>query len=116
MTIIVPGTVRSMNLYEPTGTLSELKKPVDYISKVKVIGLKMLRPNGKTANIPVRLSSREFFTLQKMEITMPDDKAETRQKHSVLSVILFKEMIGCRMQHTVGKCTNGNFPITRQPL
>ena len=56
-----------------------MKKPVDYISKVKVIGLKMLRPNGKTANIPVRLSSREFVTLQKMEITLPDDKAETRQ-------------------------------------
>ena len=79
MTVIVPGTVRSMNLYEPTGTQSELKKPVDYISKVEVTGIKMLRPNGKTANIPVRLTSREFVSLQKMEITLPDDKGNTRQ-------------------------------------
>ena len=71
MTVIVPGTVRAMNLYEPTGILSELKKPVDYISKVSVNGLRMLRPNGKPASIPVRLSSREFIPIQKMEVTLP---------------------------------------------
>ncbi len=71
MTVIVPGIVRVMNLYEPTGTLSELKKPVDYIRKVSVNGLRMLRPNGKPANIPVRLSSREFIPLQKMEVILP---------------------------------------------
>ncbi len=72
MTVIVPGTVRTMNLYEPTGTLSELKKPVDYISKVNVIGLKMLRPNGKPADIPIRLSSREFLSKKDMEIILPE--------------------------------------------
>ena len=79
MTVIVPGTVRTLDLYEPTGTLSELKKPVDYINKVIVNGLKILRPNGKTANIPVRLSTREFIPIQKMEISLPNDKADTRQ-------------------------------------
>ena len=79
MTVIVPGTVRSLDLYEPTGTLSELKKPVDYINKVIVNGLKTLRPNGKTVNIPVRLSTREFIPIQKMEISLPNDKADTRQ-------------------------------------
>lgn len=72
MTVIVPGTVHAMNLYHPTGTLSELKKPVDYISKVSVNGLKMMRPNGKPANIPVRLSSKEFITTQKLEVTLPE--------------------------------------------
>ncbi len=71
MTVIVPGTVRTLDLYEPTGTLSELKKPVDYLNKVIVNGLKILRPNGKPANIPVRLSTREFIPIQKMEITLP---------------------------------------------
>ena len=72
MTVIVPGTVRAMNLYEPTGILSELKKPVEYISKVSVEGLRMLRPNGKPASIPVRLSSRDFIPIQKMEVTLPE--------------------------------------------
>ena len=72
MTVIIPGTVRTMNLYEPTGILSELKKPVEYISKVSVNGLRMLRPNGKPASIPVRLSSREFIPIQKMEVTLPE--------------------------------------------
>ena len=79
MTVIVPGTVRSMNLYHPTGTLSELKKPVDYINKVIVNGLKMIRPNGKPANIPIRLSSREFITNQKMEVALPNGKNNVRQ-------------------------------------
>ena len=78
MTVIVPGTVRAMNLYHPTGTLSELKKPVDYISKVSVNGLKMLRPNGKPADIPVRLSSREFIPIQTMEVILPNGKDNVR--------------------------------------
>ena len=72
MTVIVPATVHSMNLYHPTGTLSELKKPVDYLSKVSVNGLKMMRPNGKPVNIPIRLSSKVFITTQKLEVSLPE--------------------------------------------
>lgn len=72
MTVVAPLYVRSMNLYDPTGTLSELGKPVDYISKVKVSGLKIVRPNGKPAKIKVNLSSKEFLTKQKLEVTLPD--------------------------------------------
>ena len=68
MTVIVPGMVRSLDLYEPAGELSELKRPVDYINKVIVSGLKMFKPNGKPADIPVRLSSREFIANQQMEV------------------------------------------------
>lgn len=66
MTVVVPAMVNTLNLYEPTGKLSELKKPVDYISSVMVEGLKIVRTNGKPAKINVRLSSREFITRQKM--------------------------------------------------
>lgn len=77
MTVIAPLTVRSMNLYDPTGTLSELKKPVDYISEVKVTGLNVIRPNGRPANIKINLSSREFLTKTKMKVTLPDESDET---------------------------------------
>jgi len=72
MTVIVPMMVNSMNLYQPTGTLSELKKPVDYINKVTVNGLKVLRPNGKPTKISVRLSSKEFISLQTLDVDIPD--------------------------------------------
>lgn len=70
MTVVVPATVRTLNLYDPTGALSELKKPVSYISRVKVEGINAVRTNGKPANLNVRLSSRRFFTLQKMVFEM----------------------------------------------
>ena len=77
MTVIVPYTVHSMNLFDPTGTLSELKKPVDYISEVKVTGLNVIRPNGRPANIKINLSSREFLTKTKMKVTLPDESDES---------------------------------------
>ena len=70
MTVIAPATVGTLNLYEPTGTLSELKKPVDYLDKVTVNGLKARRPNGKPVKVNVRLSSREFVTTKKMGFTI----------------------------------------------
>ena len=70
MTVIAPATVGTLNLYEPTGTLSELKKPVDYLDNVTVNGLKALRPNGKPGKVNVRLSSREFVTTRKMGFTI----------------------------------------------
>ena len=70
MTVVAPALVGTLNLYEPTGTLSELKKPVDYINHVVVNGLKVVRPNGKPAKVNVKLSSREFLTLKKMEFTV----------------------------------------------
>lgn len=66
MTLVVPASVHTFNLYDPTGKLSELKKPVDYISNVTVEGLKIVRANGKPAKINTRLSSREFITRQEL--------------------------------------------------
>lgn len=70
MTVVAPAMVGTLNLYEPTGKLSELKKPVEYISDVIVNGLKVVRPNGKPAKVRVRLSSREFVTVGKMGFTV----------------------------------------------
>jgi len=70
MTVVAPALVGTLNLYHPTGTLSELKKPVDHINNVTVNGLKAVRPNGKPAKIKIRLSSHEFIPLQKMGFTV----------------------------------------------
>lgn len=70
MTVVAPVLVGTLNLYEPTGKLSELKKPVDYISNVTVNGLKVVRPNGKQAKVNVKLSSREFMTVRKAVFTI----------------------------------------------
>lgn len=70
MTVIAPATIGTLNLYEPTGKLSELKKPVDYISKVEVNGLTVIRPNGKPGKVNVKLSSRKFSTIQKLDFTL----------------------------------------------
>jgi hypothetical protein len=70
MTVVAPAMVGTLNLYDPTGKLSELKKPVEYISDVIVNGLKVVRPNGKPAKVRVRLSSREFVTVGKMGFTV----------------------------------------------
>ena len=70
MTVVAPATVGTLNLYEPTGKVSELKKPVDYISDVTVNGLKVVRPNGRPAKVKVRLSSREFLSVKRMVFTV----------------------------------------------
>ena len=77
MTVVVPGMVNTLNLYEPTGILSELRKPVDYINLVNVNGITAIRPNGKPAKINIRLSSKEFITKQKMVFNIY--KFETQQ-------------------------------------
>ncbi len=66
MTIVVPWTVGAMNLYHPTGTLSELERSFSHISNVSVRDLKMVRPNGRKTKIPLRLSSRKFKTVENL--------------------------------------------------
>ena len=66
MTVVVPITVGSMNLFHPTGTLSELNRRFGHISRVTVNGLKMVRPNGSEVKVPLRLSSRKFKTEEEL--------------------------------------------------
>lgn len=69
LTVVTPAIVGTLNLYHPTGKLSELKKPVDYIDRVEINGLKVVRPNGKPAKIKVRLSTHEFLTVKNIDYT-----------------------------------------------
>ena len=67
MKVIAPRNVRSLDLFEPTGTLSELSKPVGYLNKVTVKDLQIMRPNGKAADIPCKLSTKEFKTINDLQ-------------------------------------------------
>ena len=62
MHVVAPSGVSTLNLYHPTGTMSELDIPVEYLSRVSVKGISFARPNGKPANVNVRLSSHKFQT------------------------------------------------------
>jgi len=66
MTVVVPWTVGSMNIFHPTGTLSELKRSFSHINNVSVSDLKMVRPNGNKVKVPLRLSSRKFKTVEEL--------------------------------------------------
>lgn len=70
MTVVVSAMTSTLNLYHPTGTYSELKRPMDYIDMVEVKGLKAVKTNGKPARLKVRLSSREFLTVQELDFRM----------------------------------------------
>ena len=68
MTVVVPWTVGRMNLFDPTGTLKELRREFGYVSEVGVYGLKMVRPNGKDkVEVPLHLSSRKFKTANELK-------------------------------------------------
>lgn len=66
MRVIAPRNVKTMYLIDPTGTLSELKKPVGYISSITAEGLQLLRSDGNETDISVQLSSHEFITKEEV--------------------------------------------------
>ena len=70
MTVVVPWTVGTMNLFHPTGTMSELQREFDYISNVDIKNLRMVRPGGSPVKIPLRLSSRKFKTKNELHYTV----------------------------------------------
>ena len=67
MTVVVPWTVGALNLFHPTGTMSELRRQFGYINDVEVRGMKMERPSGAEVTVPVRLSSRAFKTVNELK-------------------------------------------------
>ena len=67
MTVVVPWTVGTMNLFDPTGTKAELRREFDHISEVTVHGLRMERPGGREVSVPLRLSSRKFKTVNELK-------------------------------------------------
>ena len=61
LTVNILSGPRRLDLYEPTGTLSECSKPVAYISKVQVDTLAMLR-KGKPAEATLHVFSHPVAT------------------------------------------------------
>ncbi len=70
MTVVVPWTVGALNLFQPTGTLKELRREFGHVSTVYVRGLKTVRPSGSEVEVPLRLSSRPFKTVNELKYTI----------------------------------------------
>ncbi len=69
LTIVAPPSVRRCYVIDPTGTLSECKKPMDYISHVDVSVKKVVRRNGRPARMKVLLSSHPFKTKRMLTVS-----------------------------------------------
>lgn len=67
LTIVAPRVVRRCYVLDPTGTLSECEKPVDYISHVDVLVNKVVRGNGTPARVDVRLTTHPFKTIRPLK-------------------------------------------------
>ena len=63
LTVNLPFMTRRLILYDPTGTTSECKKPVDYMSRIEINGIRFLR-NGKPVKCELKTSSRRFKTVE----------------------------------------------------
>ncbi|MBO4588050.1 MAG: hypothetical protein J5711_04010 [Bacteroidales bacterium] len=62
LTVVVPATIRTMNIFNPKGNVKELRREFDYINKVEINGLNSVRPNGKPYKLSLRLSTKDFKT------------------------------------------------------
>jgi len=61
LTVNLPYMTRRLVLYDPTGTTSECKKPVDYMSRIEINGIRFLR-NGRPVQCELKTSSKRFST------------------------------------------------------
>ena len=70
LTVVVPWTVGRMNLFDPTGTLKELRREFGHINEVTVRGLRMVRPGGREVSVPLHLSTHDFKTVNELKYTV----------------------------------------------
>ena len=61
LTVNLPFLTRRIDIIEPTGTLSECKKPVDYIETIEINGLKTLR-RGRPERCDLFFTKHRFST------------------------------------------------------
>lgn len=62
LTVNLPFLTRRIEIIEPTGTLSECKKPVDYIESIEINGLKTLR-KGRPERCDLYFTKHRFSTV-----------------------------------------------------
>lgn len=67
LTVNLPFLTRKLEIIEPTGTLSECKKPVDYMQHIEINGLRTLR-RGKPEYCDLYFSKRRFSTKELFRI------------------------------------------------
>ena len=67
LTVNLPFLTRRIEILEPTGTLSECKKPVDYIRSIEINGLRTLR-KGKPERCDLYFSKRRFLTKEAFRV------------------------------------------------
>ncbi len=61
LTVNMPFLTRKLQVVDPTGTVSECKKAVDYMQRIEINGLRTLR-NGRREYCDLYLSKRRFKT------------------------------------------------------
>lgn len=71
LTVNLPFLTRRLDIIEPTGTLSECKKPIDYIENIEINGLRTLR-NGRGEYCDLYFSKRRFQTSGPFRINYKD--------------------------------------------
>ncbi|MBR4230176.1 MAG: hypothetical protein IKR83_05645 [Bacteroidales bacterium] len=70
MTVIVPWTVGKLYAYDPCDNLKDLKREIGYIDRVELKNIKMIRPNGRSVKIPIKLTTHEFIPKNAVEFTI----------------------------------------------
>ncbi len=69
LTVNLPPLTRRLTLFHPSGTLSECDKPVDYLGRIEVRGLRTLR-NGRPMSCEIKLSSHRFRTAKPLTLIL----------------------------------------------
>ena len=64
LTVNLSPFTRRLDIIDPTGTVSECKKPVDYLERIEINGLRTLR-KGREQRCAIRYSSRAFKTKER---------------------------------------------------
>lgn len=67
LVVNLPFMTRRLEIFEPTGTLSECKKPVDYLQYININGLCTFR-KGRPEYCDLYYSKRRFKTKEKLRI------------------------------------------------
>ena len=71
LTVNLPVWVRSIDVIDPTGTLSECKKPVEYMRYIRINGLRVIRKDRKV-KCNLHFTSHAFSTVQQFRIDYKD--------------------------------------------
>ena len=67
MDVIVPWTVGAMYAYDPCDNLKDLRREIGYIDRVELKNIRLIRPNGKSVKIPIKLTTHKFKTKNELQ-------------------------------------------------